>query len=351
MSKKSSIASTLLVTLALTIGTPALAQEPGSGYLNHQVQAGDTPWLISRKYDVSLNQLLRLNNFNEQTVIFVGDLIKVPYGGEAASPSQSYLEYRVVRGDTPWLLSRRFQVPLATLLQANKLTESSVIHVGQMLKIPQGTAVVQIQSADRGQTSRTPVVSFTNHTIKQGETLWLISKSYGVPVAELLNANSLTARDVLHVGQTLKVPVYQIPVRPTASPEHGELLDWWTEAQYVFPIGAIATVTDFYTKKSWRVVRSYGANHADVEPLTPADTAIMKAVWGGNWSWTARPVIVEVNGRRIAASANGMPHSIQEITTNNFNGHFCIHFLNSRQHNNNLVNQSHQRAVNIAAGK
>ncbi|MCR3921635.1 MAG: hypothetical protein NUK65_03840 [Firmicutes bacterium] len=40
-------------------------------------------------------------------------------------------------------------------------------------------------------------------------------------------------------------------------------------------------------------------------------------------------VIVEVNGRQIAASASTMPHDIQSITDNGFEGHFDIHFLNS----------------------
>ena len=117
----------------------------------------------------------------------------------------------------------------------------------------------------------------------------------------------------------------------------------------MWPIGTDALVTDLATGKSLHVKRSYGAFHADVEPLTAADSATMKAIWGG-WSWATRPVVVEVNGRRIAASSHAMPHSIQTITDNDFDGHFCIHFLNSTRHSDNHTQHDHQENVRRAAG-
>ena len=42
---------------------------------------------------------------------------------------------------------------------------------------------------------------------------------------------------------------------------------------------------------------------------------------------------------------NGMPHGGQKITTNNFNGQFCIHFLNSRTHGGDRVNDDMQARI------
>jgi hypothetical protein len=139
------------------------------------------------------------------------------------------------------------------------------------------------------------------------------------------------------------------PKKSTPGPQYGELLDWWTEVQYIWPIGVQARVIDLATGKSFNIRRSYGAFHADVEPLSTADSAKMKEIWGG-WSWTTRPVIVEVNGRRIAASSHAMPHSIQTITDNGFDGHFCIHFLNSTRHKDNQMQADHQKNIRTAAG-
>lgn len=115
-------------------------------------------------------------------------------------------------------------------------------------------------------------------------------------------------------------------------------------------MGSPATVTDVRTGLAFQIKRRGGTNHADSEPRTAADTAIMNRAYNGSWSWTPRPVIVSINGRDMAASMNGMPHGGQLIRDNNFSGHFCIHFKNSRTHNTNSISSRHQAAVKEAAG-
>jgi len=75
----------------------------------------------------------------------------------------------------------------------------------------------------------------------------------------------------------------------------------------------------------------------------------MKKIYGGKWSWARRAIVVEVDGYRIAASMNGMPHGGQAISGNNFDGQFCIHFLNSRTHGSDRVDPDHQAAIKKAA--
>ncbi|MDF2841213.1 MAG: putative peptidoglycan-binding protein [Clostridia bacterium] len=150
-----------------------------------------------------------------------------------------------------------------------------------------------------------------------------------------------------------------------------ELLDWWKEASKVFKLGSIATVTDVKTGKAFKIVRTYGTNHADVEALTAEDSKIIKDIWGG-WSWTRRPVIVEVNDRKLAASMAAMPHAgvdsqpantyvsqrsggysrganLDKIKDNGMSGHMDVHFLNSKTHGSNKVDSKHQAAIKQAA--
>jgi hypothetical protein len=195
-----------------------------------------------------------------------------------------------------------------------------------------------------------PGIDYTTYTVRAGDSFWSIAQQAGIPMPDLLRANQMTEGTPLNAGMTLIIPRVTVPVKTTPGPQYGELVDWWTEAQYIWPMGQNARIIDFRTGQSFMVRRSYGAFHADVEPLTAEDTRIMKSIWG-NWSWATRPVIVEVNGRRLAGSANGMPHSIQTINTNNFDGHFCIHFLNSTRHKDNLMQADHQQNVRTAAGQ
>ena len=57
---------------------------------------------------------------------------------------------------------------------------------------------------------------------------------------------------------------------------------------------------------------------------------------------------ITIDGVSYAASMNGMPHGTGSITTNNFDGHHCIHFLNSRTHTGNRWDTAHQAAVQKA---
>ncbi len=124
----------------------------------------------------------------------------------------------------------------------------------------------------------------------------------------------------------------------------------WSEANNLLPHGAVANLVDVRTGLSFQIRRYYGHYHADVEPLTSSDTQIIKRLYGGCFSWERRAVVVSVGGREIAASMNGFPHGDGAISGNDFDGHFCLHFLGSRLHLDGTIHRSHQEKVLEAAG-
>lgn len=129
----------------------------------------------------------------------------------------------------------------------------------------------------------------------------------------------------------------------------GELVHW-NEVRGMVPRGGTFRIYDVDTGLSFTVKRYGGNRHFDVEPLTAADTATMRQAYGGSWSWSRRAIIVDINGRHIAASMNGMPHGGGNIRNNQFNGHFCVHFLGSSTHKGQRVCPQHQAMVKKAAG-
>ena len=124
-----------------------------------------------------------------------------------------------------------------------------------------------------------------------------------------------------------------------------ERLDWFSKGVNVFTGSCVYTIKDVNTGKTFRARRRFGSNHLDSEPLTASDTAVLKSLYGGEWSWNRRAILVLYNGHVYAASMNGMPHGTCAITNNNFDGHFCIHFYNSRTHGTNRVDEAHQNCV------
>ena len=129
-----------------------------------------------------------------------------------------------------------------------------------------------------------------------------------------------------------------------------EVLDWFDDnVTRVIPKNARFTIKDVKTGKTFEAVRWSGSNHLDAEPRTDDDTAVMKSIFGGSWSWRRRPILILYNGHVYAASMNGMPHGTTTISGNDFNGHFCIHFKNSKTHETNRIDSDHQYAVNQAS--
>ncbi|MBQ2956651.1 MAG: peptidoglycan-binding protein [Clostridia bacterium] len=116
--------------------------------------------------------------------------------------------------------------------------------------------------------------------------------------------------------------------------------------------GAVVIITDVDSGLSFRAKRGGGYNHADMEPLTAYDTWVMYQIYDEEWTWKRHAVYITLeNGISLAASINGMPHGSGSISNNNFDGHFCAHFLNSRTHGTDRVDPDHQAAVKKAASR
>jgi peptidoglycan hydrolase-like protein with peptidoglycan-binding domain len=149
----------------------------------------------------------------------------------------------------------------------------------------------------------------------------------------------------------------------------------WDKISTIFTRGTTAVVLDIKTGLSFNVKRTYGDYHSDTEVLTKEDASIMKKIFGGEWSWEKRPVIVEVKGQKFAASMNGMPHAgvdskpegmpggkpvsgrsggygtgynYDSVKNNGMDGHFCIHFYGSKLHADGLSDYTHQEMVRQA---
>jgi peptidoglycan hydrolase-like protein with peptidoglycan-binding domain len=150
------------------------------------------------------------------------------------------------------------------------------------------------------------------------------------------------------------------------------LLPWFNGAEDIFKVGTNAIVTDVETGISFHVRRTGGVNHSDTETLSKEDTALLKKICGGEWNWERRAVLVTVEGHKIAASMTGMPHAGRDdkparivvggrsdgygvglnydsVKGNAMDGHFDIHFLNSRTHGTNRVDERHQSMIRKAA--
>lgn len=125
-------------------------------------------------------------------------------------------------------------------------------------------------------------------------------------------------------------------------------LNWFDGGNNVLKRGEYGQLYDIASGVTISVKRMGGSSHADMEPATAADTAKLKQICGGSFSWDSRPVILIANGVFAACAINTMPHGDQTITDNNYEGQFCLHMLGSKTHGSDSVNSEHQKAIQAA---
>ncbi len=107
----------------------AAASESGS----YRVRSGDTLQSISRKFAVPVASLVASNRLRDRDLIHPGQVLTIP-GAEAST--QAAVQYRVRKGDTLDSIARRFRVSLSSLTRVNDIVDPHRILLGQVLLIP-----------------------------------------------------------------------------------------------------------------------------------------------------------------------------------------------------------------------
>ncbi len=137
-----------------------------------------------------------------------------------ASSTAKSGSYQVRSGDNLTKISQKTGVSIKRLLAANSgLRESSVLRPGQTLRLPGGTASPAPEKVDPRAAAATPTPSGSGryghsttarppgkHTVKSGDTLYALSRKYGVSESDLRKANNLGTKSKLKVGATLVIP-------------------------------------------------------------------------------------------------------------------------------------------------
>ncbi|WP_461209785.1 LysM peptidoglycan-binding domain-containing protein [Desulfocurvus sp. DL9XJH121] len=135
--------------------------------------------------------------------------------GDPVEYTAYYSFYKVRRGDSWYRISRRFGVPIKVLKSYNS-KHSNLLRPGQSLKIPgKGESrltaqKIKSQRKQRMENARRvasgQAAKDGKYTVAPGDSLWSVANANGLSVAELAQANGLSSRAGLRVGQVLTVP-------------------------------------------------------------------------------------------------------------------------------------------------
>jgi membrane-bound lytic murein transglycosylase D len=103
----------------------------------HRVKQGESLWTIANKYGLSLKELKEMNNLGSESIIKPGEELVLSHrSAKSQSSDGDSIIYTVKKGDTLWSIASEFGVRISDLKEENGLHGSTVIKVGDKLRIP-----------------------------------------------------------------------------------------------------------------------------------------------------------------------------------------------------------------------
>ena len=129
--------------------------------------------------------------------------------------------YRVRRGDSLYKIARRHKTTVRKIRKKNNMGLSSLIHVGQRLKIPTKRLIAVKQSSKK----RAPAGKRQEfHRVKKGQTLSRIAKKHSLTLAQLKKLNNIQGNPIIHPGQKLRIAEALKPKKAYHTVKKGETL-------------------------------------------------------------------------------------------------------------------------------
>ncbi|MFO8048962.1 MAG: LysM peptidoglycan-binding domain-containing protein, partial [Desulfosudaceae bacterium] len=167
---------------------------PQRQFVYHRVRRGEALSTIARRYRTSVANIARANNIYRHNYIKAGRLLKIPVAGNWAktTPPASYntasaTEHVVKRGESLWILARRYGTTVNAIQRVNGLS-SSRLSIGQVLKLP----------GQGGSDSKT-------YLVQPGDSPFTIATRHKIPLQQFLRMNKLTKNSTIYPGQKVFV--------------------------------------------------------------------------------------------------------------------------------------------------
>ena len=172
-----------LTSNLLKVGQVLMIPGTWQDNVEYIVKSGDTLYSISKKYNVSMSEIKRLNSLSSDT-LSIGQVLLLSEKDKGEEPFVPEGSYMVQKGDSLYGIARKYNVSVNDLMDVNNLT-SNVISIGQILKIPSLEEKV--------------------YTVKAGDNLWNIAREFQTTVDSIVKKNNLIS-NILRIGQKLLIP-------------------------------------------------------------------------------------------------------------------------------------------------
>ena len=185
----------------------------GKNYYLHTVVRGDTLYSLSKCYNTTTQEIVAVNEGLTASTLKAGNKLLIPYrklDDDSTQQSNKYRLHIVERGETLYSIARKYKIEVAILEEDNPDAVATQLDLGQELKIRRSaigyTTTREIERERRNRDSNTKIsVGANEHIVQAGETLYSLSRRFGLSEEDLLRINGLRNHREIKAGMTIKV--------------------------------------------------------------------------------------------------------------------------------------------------
>lgn len=165
---------------------PTENPDENEGYTTITIRYGDTLSELAIEYNTTVERLVELNNIANPNLIYAGATLIVPTSDPSDTTTQIYV---VQYGDTLSQIALEYGTTVENLAAINNIQNVNLIYVGQIIKIP----------------SSGYDMSHRLYVVKRGDTLWGISRRFGVSIAQIVMLNRIANPNLIYPGNVLRI--------------------------------------------------------------------------------------------------------------------------------------------------
>ncbi len=182
-------------------------------YKNHKVSRGETVESIAKQYDITPEDIIKLNP-EARRGVRRNSMLVIPSKSTAVTEvdaNVTFTNHKVRRKETLYGIAKKYGVTQEDILKYNEKVAKEGLKKGDRIAIPQyktkPTATeTTVDETKEEETNNEEAASFEIYTVKAKETKWGIAHSYGLTIEELEAINP-EIKDGLKIGQEIKLPI------------------------------------------------------------------------------------------------------------------------------------------------
>ena len=117
-------------------------------WISHVVVSGDSLWKLAKKYDTEV-RIIKEINYIDSDLLSINDTLLIPLSKSKSNNFIPYEMHIVSEGDTLWDLSKKYNIDIEDLIRMNSLKKDSYLQLGQQLTIGNKNIHRNIESKKR----------------------------------------------------------------------------------------------------------------------------------------------------------------------------------------------------------